>query len=71
MEFHNERKCVGSKWVFKKKLNLVGKIEKYKAQVVVEGYFQVEGIYYGDIFSFVAKLNSIRFLLSLVVTFDL
>ena len=27
----NGRKPIGSKWVFKKKLNVVGKVEKYKA----------------------------------------
>ena len=28
------RKLVGSKWVFKKKLNVVGKVKKYKAQLI-------------------------------------
>ena len=36
-------KVVGSKWLFKKKLNLEGKVEKYKACLVVKGYSQVEG----------------------------
>jgi hypothetical protein len=39
--------------------------------LVEKGYSQVEGIDFGDIFSPVAKLTSIRFLLSLVATFDL
>ena len=30
VELPNGRKLVGSKWVFKKKLNAVGKVEKYK-----------------------------------------
>jgi hypothetical protein len=45
-------------------------VEKYKAQLVAKGYSQVEGIDFGDIFSPVAKLTSIRFLLSVVVAFD-
>jgi hypothetical protein len=61
---------IGSKWVFKKKLNAEGKVEKYKARLVANGYSQVEGIDFGDIFSLVAKLTSIRFLLSIVVAFD-
>ena len=65
------RKHVGSKWVFKKKLNPRGKVKKYKAQLVAKGYSHVEGIDFGDIFSPVAKLTSIRFLLSLATTFDL
>ena len=31
VEFFDGRKPIGSKWVFKKKLNIAGKFEKYKA----------------------------------------
>jgi hypothetical protein len=34
------RKFVGSKWLFKKKLNAKGKVEKYEAQLVAKGYAQ-------------------------------
>jgi hypothetical protein len=46
-------------------------VEKYKARLVAKGYSQVEGIDFGEIFSPVAKLTSIRFVLSIVATFDL
>jgi hypothetical protein len=65
------RKSVGSKWLFKKKFNAQGKVEKYKARLVEKGYSQVEGIDFGEIFSPVAKLTSIRFLLSIAAAFDL
>jgi hypothetical protein len=71
VEFPDGRKFVGSKWLFKKKFNAQGKVEKYKARLVAKGYSQVEGIDFGEIFSPVAKLTSIRFLLSIVVAFDL
>jgi len=58
------RKTIGRKWVFKKKTNAEGKVEKYKARLVAKGYSQVSGIYFGDIFSHVSKVTSIRFLLS-------
>ena len=32
------RKYVGSKWLFKKKLNVEGKVEKYKSHLVAKGY---------------------------------
>eukprot|EP00253_Pinus_taeda_P025839 PITA_25839 len=44
------RKPIGSKWVFKKKTNAEGKVEKYKARLVQKGYSQVLGIDIGDIF---------------------
>jgi hypothetical protein len=65
------RNVVGRKWLFKKKFNAQGKVEKYKAQLVAKGYSQVEGIDFGEIFSPVAKLTSIRFVLSIAATFDL
>jgi hypothetical protein len=37
----------------------------------VEGYSQVEGVDFGEIVSLVAKLTSIRVLMSLAATFDL
>ena len=46
-------------------------MDKYKAHLVAKGYSQVKGIDFGEIFCPVAKLNSIIFLLSIVVAFDL
>jgi hypothetical protein len=70
VDFPNGRNPFGRKWVFKKNLNEKGKVEKYKAQLVAKGYSQVEGIDFGEIFSPVAKLTSIRFLLYVVVSFN-
>eukprot|EP00253_Pinus_taeda_P032835 PITA_32835 len=64
------RKPIGNKWVFKKKTNAEGKVEKYKARLVAKGYSQVLGIDFGDIFSPVAKVTSIRLLLSAAADFD-
>ena len=44
------RKLVGSKWLFKKKFNTEGKVEKYKARLVEKGYSQVEGNDFGEFF---------------------
>ena len=56
--------------MFKKKINLEGNMEIYKAQLVAKGYSQVSRIDFGDIFSPVAKVTSIRLLLSVVAAFD-
>jgi len=70
VELLARRKPIGSKWVFKKKTNAEGKVEKYKVWLVEKGYSQVPGIDFGDIFSPVAKVTSIRLLLSIATTFD-
>ena len=70
VELLTGRKPIGCKWVFKKKTNVEGKVEKYKAQLVAKGYSQVSRIDFGDIFSPVSKVASIRLLLSIAAAFD-
>jgi hypothetical protein len=56
---------VGCKWVFKKKLKSDGTIDKYKTRLVAKGYIQKEGEDLFDTYSHVARLTTIRILLSL------
>ena len=44
--------------------------DKYKARLVEKDYSQVPGTDFGDIFSHVAKVASIRLLLFVVAAFD-
>eukprot|EP00253_Pinus_taeda_P034462 PITA_34462 len=64
------RKPIGRKWVFKKKTNSEGKVEKYKARLVAKVHSQVPRIDFGDIFSPITKVTSIRLLLSFATAFD-
>jgi hypothetical protein len=70
VEFLTRRKSIGKKWVFKKKLNAKGKVAKYKSWLVAKGYSQEEGIDFGEIFTCIANLNSIIFILFVVIYFD-
>jgi hypothetical protein len=69
VELPNGRNPIGNKWVFKRKTNVEEQVEKYKAWLVAKGYSQVEGIDFGEIFSPVAKLTSIIFMLSFATAF--
>lgn len=58
-------KTIGVKWVFKTKLNEKGEVDKYKARLVAKGYCQQYGIDYAEVFAPVARLDTIRIVISL------
>ena len=55
---------IGTRWVFKNKMDEDGNITKNKARLVVKGYRQEEGIYYDETYALVARLEAIRLLLA-------
>eukprot|EP00253_Pinus_taeda_P002976 PITA_02976 len=62
------RKLVRCKWVYRTKYGPDGKVDKHKARLVAKGFSYVEGIDYTKTFSPVAKMNSIRLVLSLAAS---
>jgi len=53
-----------------KNTNVKGKVDKYKAWLVENGYSQVPRIDFGDIFSPTTEVTSIRLLLFIAYAFD-
>nr|GEY58388.1 reverse transcriptase domain-containing protein [Tanacetum cinerariifolium] len=61
---------IGTKWVFRNKLDENSVVSQNKARLVAQGYNQQEGINYDETYAPVARLESIRILLAYDCTLD-
>jgi hypothetical protein len=59
-----DKNVIGSKWVFKNKMNEKGQVVRNKARLVCKGYAQVEGRDFDENFAPVARLEAIRMFLA-------
>ena len=59
-----DKNVIGTKWVFKNKLNEDGEVTRNKARLVCKGYAQVEGVDFEETFAPVARMESIRMILA-------
>ena len=69
-EVPSDRKVIEGKWVLTTKRNVDGSILRHKGRWVAKGYFQREGVDYTETFAPVAKMTSLRLLLSHVAVQD-
>ena len=63
-------KVIGVKWIYKTKLNEKGEVDKYKARLVAKGYSQQYGVDYAEVFAPVARLDTVRVILSLAAQYN-
>jgi hypothetical protein len=64
VEIPKNKNVIGTKWVYRNKQDEHGIVVKNKARLVSKGYSQLEGLYYGETFAQVARLEAISILLA-------
>ncbi|GJT98396.1 putative ribonuclease H-like domain-containing protein [Tanacetum coccineum] len=60
----NEKRAIGTKWVYRNKKDKRGVVVRNKARLVTLGYRHEEGIDYDEIFAPVARIEAIRIFLA-------
>ena len=60
-----EQQILGNRWVFDRKMNEVTNTVMEKARLVVQGFMQIPGIDYEEVYSAVAMLKSFRILMAI------
>lgn len=66
-----DKRVIQTKWIFKRKRAADGSIDRYKARLVAKGFMQVKGIDYGEAYSPVVRMSSIRLLFAIAVKYEL
>ena len=61
---------IRDKWIFEKKTDVDGNVTVYEARLVAKSFSQVQGVDYGEIFSPVAMLKSVRMMLAIAAFYD-
>ncbi|GJU48715.1 putative ribonuclease H-like domain-containing protein [Tanacetum coccineum] len=64
VDLPNEKRAIGSKWVFRNKKDERGIMIRNKARLVAQRYTQEEGTDYDEVFAFVARIEAIRLFLA-------
>ena len=59
-----DKNVIGTKWIFKNKVNEDGEVIKNKSRLVCKGYAQVEGVNFEETFALMARLEAIKIFLA-------
>ena len=59
-----DKNVIGTKWIFRNKMNEKGKVMRNKVRLVCKGYWQEEGKYYEDTYAPIERMEVVRMFLA-------
>jgi len=62
------RNVIQCKWMYKKKMAVDGHVRKYKSRLLAKVFSQVRDMDYNETFALVAKMESIKLIVTIVAT---
>jgi len=65
------KRAIRSRWVFKVKRTPEGAVDKYKGRLVAQGFSQLPGVHYGEIFASTARFAAVRAVIAIAAEEDL
>lgn len=65
----SNKKPTTLKWIYKSKINPQDIVVRQKARLVAKGFLQQTGVNYGEVFSPIARIETIRLVVSLTTKF--
>ena len=65
------RRAIGSRWIFKIKRKPDGSVDKYKGRIVAQGFSQVQGVHYNEVFASTARMAAMRTVIAIAAAEDL
>nr|AAK50132.1 putative gag-pol polyprotein [Oryza sativa Japonica Group] len=71
IERPRDHNVIGTKWIFRNKQDENGLVVRNKTRLVAQGFTQVEGLDFGEIFAPMARLEAIRILFAFASCFDI
>ena len=71
IDLPDDRQAIEIKWIFKRKMDTGSSVTIYKARIVANGFRQVQGVDYNEIFSLVSMLKSVWIMLAIAAFYEI
>ena len=71
VDLPDDRQAIENKWIFKRKTDADSSVTIYKARIVKNSFWQVQGVDYDEILSLVVMLKSVRIMLAIATFYEI